>query len=69
MDTLLKLIACLLCVFPFVNVFSTENFLLINAAENEVILEMGPQINEEFTPCSTFKIVLRTRLHSLNKMW
>ncbi|MGL5264244.1 MAG: penicillin-binding transpeptidase domain-containing protein [Candidatus Rhabdochlamydia sp.] len=58
MDTLLKLMACFLCVFPFVNVFSTENFLLINGAENEVILEMGPQINEEFTPCSTFKIVL-----------
>lgn len=58
MNTLLRLIAFLLCVFPFVNVFSTENFLLINGVKNEVILEIGSQINEEITPYSMFKIVL-----------
>lgn len=55
---LLKLITCLLCIFPFVRGFSAENFLLTNSVTNEVVLEIGPDINEERTPCSTFKIVL-----------
>lgn len=54
-----KFIACLLFVFSCASVFSAEeNFLLINGASNESVLELGPHINERMTPCSTFKIAL-----------
>lgn len=35
-----------------------ENFVLINGASNEKVVEMGPHLHERITPCSTFKIAL-----------
>lgn len=48
-----------LCVFPCTHVFSEEeNFLLINGITNEIVLELGPSLNERISPYSTFKITL-----------
>jgi beta-lactamase class D len=35
-----------------------ENFLLIDGITDEVIVELGPNINKQMSPCSTFKIPL-----------
>lgn len=35
-----------------------ENFLLINGLTDEVITMFGPNLNKQFSPCSTFKIPL-----------
>ncbi len=35
-----------------------ENFLLINGTTKEVLTEFGPHINEQISPCSTFKMTL-----------
>ncbi len=43
----------------FTTLFSAEeNFLLIHGATGETVAEMGPCIDERFSPCSTFKIPL-----------
>lgn len=48
-----------LCVFQWSNVFSAEeNFLLINGVTDEIVLELGNQIDERISPYSTFKIAL-----------
>jgi len=55
------LIIWTLCVFQFqcTYVFSAEeNFLLIDGFTDEVVLELGPHINERISPCSTFKMTL-----------
>ncbi len=45
--------------FSSLYAFSTEeNFLLINGVTDEIVLELGPHINERISPCSTFKITL-----------
>jgi beta-lactamase class D len=45
--------------FPFSAIFSLEeNFIVIDASTNTVLVEMGPHINERISPCSTFKIAL-----------
>ncbi len=54
-----RLIACLLLVFTGSCAFSAEeNFLLINGLTSEVMLELGPHVNECVSPASTFKIAL-----------
>src|SRR5581483_10741292 len=54
-----KLITSFLLVFPCAFCSSKEeNFLLINGKTDEIVLEFGPHINERFSPCSSFKIVL-----------
>ena len=54
-----RLITCFLFIFPSVFAFSTEeNFLLVNGVTNELVLTLGPNINEQISPCSTFKITL-----------
>ena len=35
-----------------------ENFIILDADTNEVVLELGPNICERISPCSTFKIAL-----------
>lgn len=35
-----------------------ENFLLVNGTTDEVIMALGPHINKQISPCSTFKIPL-----------
>ncbi len=41
------------------HVFSAEeNFLLINGMTDEIIIELGPNIHKQMSPCSTFKIPL-----------
>lgn len=53
-----KLIICL-CIFSCVHVGSIEeNFLLIDGITGEIITELGPHINRQISPCSTFKIFL-----------
>ncbi len=53
-----KVVACLF-IFSCSRVFSAEeNFLLINGMTDEVIAELGPNINKQMSPCSTFKIAL-----------
>ncbi len=54
-----KLIVCLLFIFPCLSGFSSEeNFFLINGQTDEIVLELGPHINERISPCSSFKIIL-----------
>jgi beta-lactamase class D len=54
-----KLFFCLLIVFSQVHGFSAEeNFVLINGLTDENVFDLGPNINERISPCSTFKIVL-----------
>ncbi len=44
--------------FPYTRLSGEENFLLINATTNEIVLELGPNIDVRATPCSSFKIIL-----------
>lgn len=54
-----RLVAYFLLIFSCVHVFSSEeNFILHNGVTNETVFELGPHVEEEITPCSTFKIVL-----------
>lgn len=49
----------LLSALQWVHAFSLEeNFLLIDDANDEVVLQMGANIHERISPCSTFKIAL-----------
>jgi len=48
----IKLIACLFFLG------AEENFLLVNGVTGETVAEMGPSIDTQFSPCSSFKIVL-----------
>lgn len=50
----------LIFLFIFSNVTASqrENFLLINGSTEEVVMELGSDIYEQMTPCSTFKIAL-----------
>lgn len=43
----------IMCIFS-----AEESFILINGTTDEVVLELGPYINERATPASSFKIVL-----------
>lgn len=52
------LIFFLLLSLPHIALSGEENFLLINDATNEIVIEFGPNINVRTTPCSTFKIAL-----------
>lgn len=55
----LRLITFFLFIVPCSHAFSAEeNFLLINGMTNVVITELGPSINKQMSPCSTFKIPL-----------
>jgi beta-lactamase class D len=47
-----------LFLLPYFLFAAEENFLLINGATNEVLVEMGTGVNRRVTPCSTFKIPL-----------
>jgi len=49
-----------LCLFVFHtrSVSAEENFLLIDHATDQVILQLGAGIHERVSPCSTFKIAL-----------
>ena len=51
-------IAILLMFVSFSSLVGEENFILINGNTNEIICEQGPHINNQMTPCSTFKITL-----------
>lgn len=54
-----RLVAYLLLIFSCAHVFSSEeNFILLNGVTNETAFELGPHVEEEITPCSTFKIAL-----------
>lgn len=52
-----RLIICLLFVLSC-SIYAEENFLLIDGLTNEIIMEFGPSINKQMSPCSTFKIPL-----------
>ena len=53
-----KFIVCLF-ILSCTQVFSAEeNFLLIDGTTNEVITQLGPNINKRVSPSSTFKIPL-----------
>jgi len=47
----------LLALFAFIHL-ETENFILMNGATSEVVCESGREIDQQTTPCSTFKIAL-----------
>lgn len=53
-----KLIVCLFIVSCTQAFSAEENFLLINGKTDEVITKLGPNINKQMSPCSTFKIPL-----------
>jgi beta-lactamase class D len=57
---LIKLIFFFLFAVSFTNTLSAkeENFLLVKGVTNEIVVELGPSINERISPCSTFKIIL-----------
>ncbi len=55
----LRIFACFLCIFLTGYTFSAEeNFLLINGVTDEIVLELGPHIDEQISPCSSFKMAL-----------
>ena len=56
---LFKLITCFSLIFSF-NVLpaAEENFIILDASTNEVVLERGPNIGERISPWSTVKIAL-----------
>lgn len=57
--SLLKLCIYLLFCVTSMDAFSVEeNFLLINGITDKIITELGPNINKQMSPCSTFKILL-----------
>ncbi len=44
---------------PFIHTFAAEeSFLLINGTTDAIVTELGPNINKQMSPCSTFKIPL-----------
>lgn len=46
-------------LFPFIHTFAAEeSFLLINGTTDAIVTELGPNINKQMSPCSTFKIPL-----------
>lgn len=53
-----SLMVCFLFVFPCTVFAVEENFLLINGATDEIVIELGSHINERISPCSTFKMIL-----------
>ena len=53
-----KLIVCLFILSCTQVLSAEENFLLINGTTDEVITKLGPNINKQMSPCSTFKIPL-----------
>lgn len=52
----LKYISCLLLVFS--SIFAEERFLLIDGDSGKAVLELGSELDEPMSPCSTFKIPL-----------
>lgn len=54
-----KAVIYFLFIFPCMFAFSAEeNFILINGVTDEIMLELGPHLDERVSPCSTFKITL-----------
>ncbi|MBS0627112.1 MAG: class D beta-lactamase [Verrucomicrobia bacterium] len=54
-----RLISSCLFIACYIHAFSAEeNFFLINGITDEVITELGPNLNKQISPCSTFKIPL-----------
>lgn len=53
-----QLIICVLFALPCYASSKEENFLLIDGTSNAVIMEFGPCISKQVSPCSTFKIPL-----------
>ena len=51
-------ILCLFLGLPYACLSGEENFILINNNTGNVVLELGPNVNERVTPCSSFKIAL-----------
>ncbi len=49
------LLISILCTSLFA---AEENFILIDGTTSESVRELGPHIDEQITPCSTFKIAL-----------
>ncbi len=45
-------------LFFIFSLFAEENFLLIDGQSNEKLIEIGSDVDEPLTPCSTFKIAL-----------
>ncbi len=54
--TLLRFVLCLLCFFT--SIVAEECFLLINGNSGETVSQLGSQLDERMSPCSTFKIPL-----------
>lgn len=54
----MRLITCFLILFTTSLFAVEEEFLLINAATGETVMELGSRIDERVSPCSSFKIVL-----------
>lgn len=50
-----KILLCLLSVSCFA---SEENFILIDGQTNECVSAFGPHLDEQMSPCSSFKITL-----------
>jgi beta-lactamase class D len=54
--SLLRFIPCFLCIFSFV--VAEERFLLVNGTSGQTVFQLGSQLDERMSPCSTFKIPL-----------
>lgn len=56
----MRLLSIIFLLFSFFHstLLGEENFLLIDANTCQTILEMGANVDQRTTPCSTFKIVL-----------
>jgi beta-lactamase class D len=51
-------LAFLLCCNPFQPLQASENFILLNCPPGAALIEEGPAIDVQISPCSSFKITL-----------
>ena len=52
------LVVLCLSIFHGSTMSAEETFLLINGNTDEIVLKLGPHVDERISPCSTFKITL-----------
>lgn len=59
MRLVLSKIFCYLVLCASINILLAEEHFLLNCGRtDEILLELGPRLNERISPCSTFKIAL-----------
>ncbi len=53
-----RAVALFFVIISTVGFSAEENFILMNGVSDESLMELGPHVDQQMTPCSTFKIAL-----------